>query len=117
MNERLASLPITHVLFEGSVIWPQSKNSLAVFPRGILATRELPVALVPKELTSYRQRGQVLFVTPEEQFDVYYPKYKVTHTYYPPWILFGFSKPDNNLTVTIFSFNHPKKEYKQGALI
>ncbi|MCX6731180.1 MAG: hypothetical protein NTZ55_05010 [Candidatus Roizmanbacteria bacterium] len=126
VNERLgfdpSLLPVTHILLLNSTIWAQSKqlNKTHIFPQGILKTKELPVALVPKEFAHYHQRGQVLFVThePDDQFDVYYPKYTATHTYYPPWILFGFLRPQNKLTIPASQFqSHADEEYEQGQLI
>lgn len=126
VNERLgfdpSLLPITHILLLQSTIWPQSKQlgREHVFPQGILQTKELPVALVPPKLRRYHQKGQVLFVThePDDQFDVYYPNHQSTHTYYPPWILFGFLRPDNKLTVPISVYqSHKDEEYSQGPLL
>lgn len=123
MNERIdfdpSSLSVTHVLLFGSTIWPQSQDKRCVFPQGILRTDNLPVALVPRKLTHFRKSGLELFYTTDE-FKVEYPQHDhAIWTYLPPWILFGFLRPDNKLTVTIFSFHHPKieKVYKQGSLM
>lgn len=125
VNERLgfdpSLLPITHILLLKSTIWPQSKQPGRehIFSQGILRTNELPVALVPPELRHYHQKGQVLFVTHEpNEFKVYYPNHESTHTYYPPWILFGFLKPENKLTVPVSVYQaHRDEEYSQGPLL
>ncbi len=123
MNERLAALPITHVLRIGSTIWPQSKQSghEYIFPMGVLRTDELQVARVPNELALYHQRGQALFYFAGEEaiefFETYFQRYDATHKYYAPWILFGFLHPENKLTESISQYNHPKKRYKQDSLL
>jgi hypothetical protein len=114
-------LPITHILLLNSTIWAQSKqpNKTHIFSQGILRTDELPVALVPKESTSFHQRGQVLFVTHEpDSFNVFYPNHNATHTYYPPWILFGFLKPQNKLTIPIsIHQSHKDQEFHQDSFL
>jgi hypothetical protein len=91
MNEKLASLPVTHILLKGSLIWPQSKQKHKehMFPPGILQTKELPVALIPDELAEYQQPGQVLFISHQPFAVDYFPNHFI-HKYGTPWILFGF---------------------------
>lgn len=119
MYERLASLPIIHVLLKGSTVWPQSKQlgRQSVFPQGILRTEVLRVVLLPKELTHFKQRGQVLFATIEEEMLVCYPNHETTHTYFPPWILFGFLKPENRLTLPIKEYDRLHETYKQSSFL
>jgi hypothetical protein len=113
-------LPITHVLLKGSLIYPQSKqlHKEDWFPPGVLLTKQLPVALVPDELTQFHRPGQVLFVSPTNRFKVDFAPGHHVHIYYPPWILFGFLEPENKLTIaTLINQTHRDDGYQQGQLI